>query len=287
MVKMHSACNFDFENTDRHSADGKMEVAQRDAADVASFPTAETVPTALEHGHHSDRDVDWELLYALTECEFPCPDPSEMLCEKAIESQSLWTSFDRGNCSPASSSGACSAAGRSSATMPQFLCADFDAEVNSPVGSSDRSQGQTYAPARKQCSTSTPPRRHSSDRPAGAFSRRTRRCLADDCRADISNLKEYYRRRKLCDGCINKDVIQSAGKLMRFCQQCSKVHDIEAFDGSMRSCREKLQMHRIRARRTFALKGRSAAIRSSSTLTPAISAALQPKCLLTKQSKSV
>ncbi len=39
------------------------------------------------------------------------------------------------------------------------------------------------------------------------------------------------------------------GRLQRFCQQCSRFHDTEAFDGDKKSCREQLSQHNERRRR--------------------------------------
>lgn len=39
------------------------------------------------------------------------------------------------------------------------------------------------------------------------------------------------------------------GRLQRFCQQCGRFHDLSAFDGNRKSCREQLQKHNARRRR--------------------------------------
>jgi hypothetical protein len=38
------------------------------------------------------------------------------------------------------------------------------------------------------------------------------------------------------------------GRLQRFCQQCGRFHDLSAFDGNRKSCREQLQKHNARRR---------------------------------------
>mmetsp|Transcript_18766 Transcript_18766/g.52252 ORF Transcript_18766/g.52252 Transcript_18766/m.52252 type:complete len:230 (+) Transcript_18766:167-856(+) len=200
-------------------------------------------------------DVDWELLYALTDCEFPCPEQIETSCE-TLERPSGPTLLDR-VCSETS---ACTYTGNLGGQTCQSVDVN-EVEVNSPGSSGQK-------PIPKLCGT-PPPRRHNSGSCSDRSDPGRRRCLADDCRVDISHLKEYYRRRKLCKTCINKNIIQSAGRLMRFCQQCSKVHDISEFDGSMRSCREKLQMHRIRARKTYIATQKPGKRTSSRNPTPA------------------
>lgn len=39
------------------------------------------------------------------------------------------------------------------------------------------------------------------------------------------------------------------GRLQRFCQQCGRFHDLTAFDGSRKSCRDQLSKHNARRRR--------------------------------------
>jgi hypothetical protein len=44
------------------------------------------------------------------------------------------------------------------------------------------------------------------------------------------------------------------GRLQRFCQQCGRFHDLSAFDGNRKSCREQLQKHNARRRRRAQLE---------------------------------
>lgn len=39
------------------------------------------------------------------------------------------------------------------------------------------------------------------------------------------------------------------GRLQRFCQQCGRFHDLAAFDGNRKSCRDQLTKHNQRRRR--------------------------------------
>jgi hypothetical protein len=43
--------------------------------------------------------------------------------------------------------------------------------------------------------------------------------------------------------------VMKDGRLQRFCQQCGRFHDLSAFDGNRKSCREQLQKHNARRRR--------------------------------------
>eukprot|EP00951_Prasinocladus_malaysianus_P040864 scaffold474859_cov45-Prasinocladus_malaysianus.AAC.1 len=39
------------------------------------------------------------------------------------------------------------------------------------------------------------------------------------------------------------------GKTMRFCQQCTALHEVDRFDGDKRSCRDRLNSHNSRRRK--------------------------------------
>lgn len=61
-------------------------------------------------------------------------------------------------------------------------------------------------------------------------------------------------------------VLGPHGQLQRFCQQCGRFHDLDMFDGSKRSCRQRLAQHNTsRKRRLNAIKARAAAQASTAT----------------------
>nr|QMV47666.1 squamosa-binding protein-like 1B [Paeonia suffruticosa] len=75
-------------------------------------------------------------------------------------------------------------------------------------------------------------------------------CQVDDCRADLSNAKDYHRRHKVCD-VHSKACRALVGNVMqRFCQQCSRFHVLQEFDEGKRSCRRRLAGHNRRRRKT-------------------------------------
>nr|XP_029122793.1 squamosa promoter-binding-like protein 15 isoform X2 [Elaeis guineensis] len=75
-------------------------------------------------------------------------------------------------------------------------------------------------------------------------------CQVDDCRADLSNAKDYHRRHKVCE-VHSKTTKALVGKQMqRFCQQCSRFHPLSEFDEGKRSCRRRLAGHNRRRRKT-------------------------------------
>ncbi|XP_078443958.1 squamosa promoter-binding-like protein 15 isoform X2 [Wolffia australiana] len=75
-------------------------------------------------------------------------------------------------------------------------------------------------------------------------------CQVDDCKADLSNAKDYHRRHKVCE-VHSKTTKAMVGKQMqRFCQQCSRFHLLAEFDEGKRSCRRRLAGHNRRRRKT-------------------------------------
>lgn len=61
-------------------------------------------------------------------------------------------------------------------------------------------------------------------------------CLqVPDCGKDLTGEKVYSRRYRICDVHLKMDAVHVDGKLQRFCQQCSRFHELDDFDGSQRS----------------------------------------------------
>ncbi|ERN18478.1 squamosa promoter-binding-like protein 7 [Amborella trichopoda] len=75
------------------------------------------------------------------------------------------------------------------------------------------------------------------------------RCQVTDCEADISELKGYHRRHRVCLRCANATTVILDGQPKRYCQQCGKFHVLQDFDEGKRSCRRKLERHNNRRRR--------------------------------------
>lgn len=72
------------------------------------------------------------------------------------------------------------------------------------------------------------------------------------CQSSLSNERPYYQRYRICPGCSTKDKQDDDGIVKRFCQQCGKFQAISLFDGSMRTCRERLDRHAARRRKAHA-----------------------------------
>ncbi|XP_022842385.1 squamosa promoter-binding-like protein 1 [Olea europaea var. sylvestris] len=75
-------------------------------------------------------------------------------------------------------------------------------------------------------------------------------CQVEDCRADLSNAKEYHRRHKVCDVHSKATKALVGNVMQRFCQQCSRFHVLQEFDEGKRSCRRRLAGHNKRRRKT-------------------------------------
>lgn len=74
-------------------------------------------------------------------------------------------------------------------------------------------------------------------------------CQVPGCVADLSVEKPYNRRLKVCAEHLKAQAVQLHVGASRFCQQCSRFHTVEAFDGSRRSCRDRLKTHNQRRKR--------------------------------------
>ncbi|CAN8300557.1 unnamed protein product [Cochlearia groenlandica] len=85
------------------------------------------------------------------------------------------------------------------------------------------------------------------------------RCQVPGCEADISELKGYHKRHRVCLRCANASFVVLEGENKRYCQQCGKFHVLTDFDEGKRSCRRKLERHNNRRKRKHVDKGGVAA----------------------------
>ncbi|KAG6407060.1 hypothetical protein SASPL_130042 [Salvia splendens] len=74
-------------------------------------------------------------------------------------------------------------------------------------------------------------------------------CQAEKCSADLAAAKAYHRRHKVCELHAKAQVAVVAGIRQRFCQQCSRFHELSEFDEAKRSCRKRLAGHNERRRK--------------------------------------
>nr|XP_009765576.1 PREDICTED: squamosa promoter-binding-like protein 3 [Nicotiana sylvestris]XP_016488455.1 PREDICTED: squamosa promoter-binding-like protein 3 [Nicotiana tabacum] len=75
-------------------------------------------------------------------------------------------------------------------------------------------------------------------------------CQADKCTVNLSDAKQYHKRHKVCEYHAKSQAVVVAGLRQRFCQQCSRFHEVGEFDESKRSCRRRLAGHNERRRKT-------------------------------------
>ncbi|XP_002991065.2 squamosa promoter-binding-like protein 7, partial [Selaginella moellendorffii] len=81
------------------------------------------------------------------------------------------------------------------------------------------------------------------------------RCQVPACHADLTPLKGYHQRHRVCLTCANATSVWVRGQDQRYCQQCGKFHPLGDFDEGKRSCRRKLERHNDRRRRKLPESG--------------------------------
>lgn len=74
-------------------------------------------------------------------------------------------------------------------------------------------------------------------------------CQVLDCGADLSRLKEYHQRYRICETHLKASTVEREGEEQRFCQQCGRFHSLLEFDSDKRSCRSRLERHNLRRRK--------------------------------------
>ncbi|XLU68053.1 hypothetical protein S245_027106 [Arachis hypogaea] len=74
-------------------------------------------------------------------------------------------------------------------------------------------------------------------------------CQAEKCKADLEEARQYHRRHRVCEYHAKAQVVLVSGIRQRFCQQCSRFHEIGEFDDTKRSCRRRLAGHNQRRRK--------------------------------------
>jgi hypothetical protein len=56
----------------------------------------------------------------------------------------------------------------------------------------------------------------------------------DGCDCDLSEMKPYFRRSKVCPTHQTAPLVVLNGVECRFCQQCTRCHPVGEFDGTKR-----------------------------------------------------
>nr|DAD38706.1 TPA_asm: hypothetical protein HUJ06_013028 [Nelumbo nucifera] len=81
-------------------------------------------------------------------------------------------------------------------------------------------------------------------------STQTPQCQVEGCNLDLTSAKDYHRRHRVCESHSKSPKVIVAGLERRFCQQCSRFHDLSEFDEKKRSCRRRLSDHNARRRKS-------------------------------------
>ncbi|XP_020689473.1 squamosa promoter-binding-like protein 12 isoform X2 [Dendrobium catenatum] len=74
-------------------------------------------------------------------------------------------------------------------------------------------------------------------------------CQVEGCSIDLTAAKDYHRKHRVCERHSKSPRVIVAGHERRFCQQCSRFHDLCEFDQKKRSCRRRLSDHNARRRK--------------------------------------
>ncbi|XP_022151888.1 squamosa promoter-binding-like protein 12 isoform X3 [Momordica charantia] len=74
-------------------------------------------------------------------------------------------------------------------------------------------------------------------------------CQVEGCNIDLSSVKDYYRKHRVCESHSKSPKVIIGGLERRFCQQCSRFHGTSEFDEKKRSCRRRLSNHNARRRK--------------------------------------
>lgn len=86
---------------------------------------------------------------------------------------------------------------------------DDDVEEDEEVGDGNKKKGGALTPSKRRVS--------------GAGGSSTQRsCQVEDCTADMTDVKPYHRRHKVCEYHSKAAVVLLSGIRQRFCQQCSR-----------------------------------------------------------------
>ncbi|XP_024627422.1 squamosa promoter-binding-like protein 2 [Medicago truncatula] len=74
-------------------------------------------------------------------------------------------------------------------------------------------------------------------------------CQVEGCGLNLSSAKDYHCKRRVCESHAKSPMVVIDGLERRFCQQCSRFHDLFEFDGKKKSCRRQLSNHNARRRK--------------------------------------
>lgn len=153
--------------------------------------------------------------------------------------------------SPSLSDGKAAAGPQSSSSMEKMTTSDYE------LFRDPRLDCPNFLAGRVPCACTD-----EDDDEGGSRSKRAKvsaRCQVPACGADLSRLKGYHQRHRVCLQCANSTTVILRDIAHRYCQQCGKFHVLGDFDEGKRSCRFKLERHNNRRRRKVQENGEDAA----------------------------
>eukprot|EP00242_Pyramimonas_sp_CCMP2087_P015917 CAMPEP_0198214442 /NCGR_PEP_ID=MMETSP1445-20131203/41473_1 /TAXON_ID=36898 /ORGANISM="Pyramimonas sp., Strain CCMP2087" /LENGTH=340 /DNA_ID=CAMNT_0043889649 /DNA_START=172 /DNA_END=1194 /DNA_ORIENTATION=- len=71
-------------------------------------------------------------------------------------------------------------------------------------------------------------------------------CRVPSCNADLTDSSRYCLRHRICEEHFKSLSVEFDGKINRFCQKCTRFHEIHDFDNMKHSCRAALQLRKER-----------------------------------------
>ncbi|KAI3785646.1 hypothetical protein L1987_44770 [Smallanthus sonchifolius] len=81
------------------------------------------------------------------------------------------------------------------------------------------------------------------------FSSSSSFCQVHGCNMKLVSCKDYHKKHKVCEFHSKSAKVIVNGIQQRFCQQCSRFHNLSEFDNGKRSCRRRLADHNQRRRK--------------------------------------
>ncbi|XP_008795751.1 squamosa promoter-binding-like protein 14 isoform X2 [Phoenix dactylifera] len=114
-------------------------------------------------------------------------------------------------------------------------------------GGGSSSSSSSSSKAQEPAAPPPPPARKGKG--AGQGGQGPPRCQVEGCKADLTGAKAYYCRHKVCGMHSKAPKVIVGGLEQRFCQQCSRFHQLPEFDQGKRSCRRRLAGHNERRRK--------------------------------------
>ncbi|CAM6084811.1 unnamed protein product [Calypogeia fissa] len=208
----------------------------------------------MAHGHHIDTGLCWEwdsVLLLSNPCPLPAPSPEADRSSTGGPREHLGStpvsSVDHGHFHRGSLRGK-----ETSSTNHGYTDSrSSESQRKDSKGGDKRRDPRLDCPnflaGRVPCACTD-----NDDDDSGVSRKRSKpvpRCQVAACGAELTDLKGYHQRHRVCLRCAHATRVILRDQPHRYCQQCGKFHPICDFDEGKRSCRRKLEKHNNRRRR--------------------------------------